>query len=360
MAMFLSMLALLLPVLAADAENADVVGAQLPEAVSGPTADAPVDDQETKPPSVPQMPPLQPTITGAPPTMRSPQQRIITNYWRHLNDILSAEAAKSPRDERRMNVRHPPPRGFPFDALQHLTCPDLLRAATEGIREARRGGAGKSPEEIDLQVAVNVATALEYYPLLAAYEEDLIPLFHLIENVATDPVMRIFLIRRCVAGFAPPSLFSLYLQDGVQRNRQECRRFLLKLATDPLENPAVQIAAMEVCYAFLYEEFCEVLAKDVAAIEWAAARNVPVTPLILKAEDGPKPASITQVGLDRIGLYMQDFAAGLVRLLEPGANRPPEIHEAVRALARRMDQEFPLKDPSVIQHTLAAAADPNS
>ncbi|HEX73484.1 MAG TPA: hypothetical protein ENN65_09240 [Candidatus Hydrogenedentes bacterium] len=358
--MFFSMLALMLSVLAADAENADTVGSHLTEAVSGPATDAPAADQETKPASVPQMPPLQPAITGAPATMRSPQHRIITNYWRHLNDILSAEAAKPPRDERRMNVRYPPPRSFPFDALQHLTCRDLLRAAHEGIREARRGDARRSSEEIDLQVAVNVATALEYYPLLAAYEEDLIPLFHHIENVATDPVMRVFLIRRCVAGVAPQSLFSLYLQEGVQRNRQECRRFLLKLATDPLENPAVQIAAMEVCYEFLHEEFCEALAKDVAAIEWAAARNVPVTPLILKAEDAPNPASITQVGLDRVGSYMQDFAAALVRLLDPSANRPPEVHEAVRALARRMDQEFPLKDPSVIQHALAAAADANS
>ncbi len=357
--MFSGMLALMLSVVAAETGNVNVVEPPATETVGGPASEAPAGAQATSPAPAMPMPPLQMPVTGAPATMRSAQHRVITNYWRHLNDILSAEAAKPQRDDRRMNVRHPPPRSFPFEALQHLTCRDLLRAAHEGIREARRASAGKPSAETDHQVEINVATALEYYPLLAANEEDFTPLLHHIENIATDPVMRVFLIRRCVPGLVPQSQLAIYLQEGVQRNRQEVQRLLLKLATDPTEYAAVQMAAMEVCYLFLYEEYRGVLAKDVAVIEWAAARNVPVTPRMLKAEDAPEPASVTQVGLDRIGSYMQDFAAALVRLLEPGANRPPEVHEAVRTLARRMEQEFPLKDPSVLQ-TALAVADANS
>lgn len=351
------MFRILLPVLlAALLASAEDTGAPAPPVAAIADAIGPETTTNAEPESAP-APATPPTVSGAPSSARTYSQRVITNYWHHINDILSTEAAKPPRDERRMTLRNPPPRTFPFDAFQHLECRDLLRATDEGIREARRGSTGRTPEAVDRQVMVNAATALEYYPLLATKDDDAKPLFTRMENVAVDPILRVYLIERCVMGLAPQSLIASYLQENAVRNRHDVRTFLIKLATDPMEVPVVQIAAMKAAYRFLCDEFTEPLAKEASVNEWAAFHNLPVSPAILKAPDPPAVSLDTQAVLDRAAGHMQSLAAGLAALLQPSANRPPQVHDTARALLAQINQEFPLPDPAAISAALEPAPD---
>ena len=78
-------------------------------------------------------------ISGAPVRRPGEPPEVITDYWRHINDILAGEAARRDRYDRAPAGKYPPPRSFAFDSFQHLKASDLMRAV---VGRCPRGAEG--------------------------------------------------------------------------------------------------------------------------------------------------------------------------------------------------------------------------
>ncbi len=287
-----------------------------------------------------------PGVTGAPAAARRPweQQEIITDYWRHINEILASEAARRERYDRAPTGKYPPPRSFAFDNFQHLKSSDLLRAVNEGIREARKAGQNKPPAEVDHQVKVNVNLTFEYYPMLVSSDADFKSLLYPIQDMGADPMYRVFLIERAAPGVVERSLFSDYFQDNVRQERPELKRLLIKVCGDPIERADVQLAALDAYHALLLDEYSEAMNKDLSIRDYAAKSGKAIAPKLLLEPGDFVPGPDTMATFDRLATGFEDFVAVLGKLMEPNNSRPAEVKLAARRHIERIYGEMHLKD----------------
>jgi len=282
---------------------------------------------------------------------------LILNYWTHLNEILQSEQAR-----RRTRTMRPTGEfivriGFPFDNLAHLRAKHLLRAANEGAAAARTAAWGRPEAEARGAAYVNIATALEYYPLLAAGDDDFMPLLYLMGNDREDPVLRLFLISRTVPGLAPPSLFSRYFQEQIGRmDPFKFREYLAKPASHPLEDPEVQVVAIQALYAFNVNNYTAILRRDPKIAAWARGVREPVTPSILLREDAPALSGDTAYLAADMNSHFASMARDLANHLKPGSNRPPAVRAVAREYLQRIYDEIPLEDRAAVKALLDAAA----
>ncbi len=300
---------------------APVAAAESPIPAPAQSAGAPA------PQAVPVSPPA-----NAGPAMAAPVQpdapQIITNYWQHINELLAMEAARRTKYDLKVKAKYPPPRTYPFDAFQHLKAKDLLRAADEGILAAREKTGIRQDEEVEHQAEVNVNTALEYYPLLAAEESDFTELRYRIQ--ASDPVMQIYLLRRIVPGLANQSLLSEYLQENARRQREEVRKTLLKICGDIMANEKVQCVAFDAAYRFLLEEYLDVYRKDPSVAAYEKQNGKPAPAKLALESGGIQLAPDTLAALEPVGVGFHAYVDALAGQLSPSAGRPTGVWVAAR------------------------------
>ena len=281
-----------------------------------------------------------------------PKALVFKLYWSHVQAILRAEEAR-PKPNRDVQLRYPPPRKFAFDAFRHLSTKDLIIAAQQGVISAQKRSGRMTPQEENRQVAANIRDALEYYPLLAENDDDLVNLLHVIENPSSEPGMRIYLIERCATGMAPPNLLSMYLQDHLRTRQRKMQKILLEIlsggATVP---PEVQLVAMEALYRFLHDQYMEVLLMDPAVKERAEQTGNAITPRFLREEEGLLSARNTSILLTRLNQTFQDVACAYTALLNPAIPRSAAFKDEVRRQVRRIVEEIPIPNPAIVEELL--------
>ncbi|HNR33430.1 MAG TPA: hypothetical protein PKI11_21245 [Candidatus Hydrogenedentes bacterium] len=331
------------------------VAAEVPDpAKPPPSAFAP-------PPSSPFAGPARQAPPVAPPPATSSEERIILNYWTHLNEILQNESLRRSVLTARPGGRYVPRKMYPFENIQHLRGRDLLRAVREGIAEARAATWGKSPEEVTLQIRRNIVTALEYYPLIAVDDRDLKPLLYALAEPNEEDELRLYLLRCSVPGTMRPSLFALYFQDALAHNSEELRKYLGGIVEHAAEKPRVQCAAIEAYFHFLTRAYAHVLKKDSAVAAFAEARGEVLRPEVLFAEGAPQPkGDVGRLLRDHDAQWL-GFARTLAGYADANSGRAPELRETARAYLERIYAELPLSnrdDVKALLDRLASAPTP--
>jgi Arc/MetJ family transcription regulator len=289
----------------------------------------------------------------AQPPAADAQPQIITNYWRYVSNILDREEAKAnvPPPTAR-SLRYPPTREFPFDALRDLTAKDLVRAAKEGLQQARQSNQGQPPDVVARAAEANMQRALEYFPVLAENDQALDLLLGPIAAEKDDPLLRIFLIRRCAPGLAPPSLFSLYFQDTVARNQGQVKDLLTQTVGRMTELAEVKLPAMDALYAYLEIGYQRVFEKDVALKEFAQAQGMPITPALLNAPGAPAASPETQASLTACERQSQEFIVLMRKQLEDDKTQSPDLQRRAREFLERISREFPLSNQETVKALL--------
>lgn len=286
-----------------------------------------------------------PTQAPAPPD--SP----ITNYWVHLNDLLRAELAK-PARRTDPNTALPPPRQLPFEAIAELRARDLVRAANEGLREARHRMRDRPAAEIERQALANIHFCLEYFPLLAQRDEDLQPLLYVMEDPRADPLFRIYLFERMSPGRAPVSLFGDFLQDRVRREPLATSRIMRTIGANLFEPGRPQAAAIAAWYAFELDLFNRWLRALPEVADHEAATGVAVSPASLRGGQDPTLTDASRAALARRLEVFTGMVDALAPHLDPANNRPPEVQAEVRRTVLRILTDLPLENPAPIRALL--------
>ncbi|MFP4502540.1 MAG: hypothetical protein ACLFTT_16210 [Candidatus Hydrogenedentota bacterium] len=281
-------------------------------------------------------------------------KKVIVNYWTHIQKILESEDVRANRRTMRPSGEVLVRVSYPFDHLMHLKPKHLLRAAHEGVDAARTAAWGRSPEAAHRQAYENVAMALEYYPLLAGNDQDVLDLLYAMARRANDPVLRTFLVNRTVSGLAPDSLFARYLRDEVTAMApQKFRNYLYKPATAPDEDPMVQMAAIRALYRYDYAYQGRVLMLAPEFQVYARRHDLLPEPAMLLRPGAPEPSGDTARMMSTLETRWLDTAQDLAKHLEPERGRPAAVRALVRETLGRIRQEAPLEEPAAIDDLLA-------
>jgi hypothetical protein len=306
-------------------------------------------------PSAPGIPGAEPPkagVTGAPSRPFPPDEKKITNYWKHIDEILRQEMARRAQERVNAASKFPPPRDFVFDSLEHLKAADLLRATNEAARAARRTPNLK-PEIANQAVEGNITRTLEYYPLLFTSDEDVSMLSQYVGDLSRDPVLRQFLIRRSATGLAPKSLFGDFFQDRIRRSHEDYEKTLLNIIGNFNDQAAIQVSAMEALYLLVRSEYQQYLAKD-AAIAAMRAVGKPITPRTIAEANPPGLTPETQAALGRATATLQACANNLMLYFDPDKKFAPEARLAARRYLERITADIILKDEEAVKEALAA------
>ncbi len=278
-------------------------------------------------------------VTSAP----AQDENVIVNYWQHIQEIAKEEARKKP-PVMPSNSKYVPPQRFPFEAYRHLKAKDLLRAAREGVEEARRLNYGKPKEVVDHRCLSNVQFALEYYPLLARDVNDANALIEAMEQPNDDIVLRTFLLQSSAAGPESASLLSTYMFENFVKTESTYKSKLLKMIPsilDPTDAPAL---AAESLYAFLVQEYRMRLKADPQITQFAKDAQKELVPMILREQGCPKPASRTSVYLKELDRDFDALLNVLKRVLDPKGNYTDARRSTARQIVSKIFKEIPLND----------------
>jgi len=288
-------------------------------------------------------------IVAAPPAVSGDayEDHVIVSYWKHVSEILQQEMQQMPQRPA-ANLRYPPPRRFLFESLEHLRAEDLLRAAQEGMRAARRSMKDQSLDEVNREVEARIAMVLDFYPVLAADDEDRIRLLNVMSQSNEDPILRAFLVRRCMPGLADLSPLSDYLQKRPTREIDEMMERLVTIGTDIAEQPAVQIVAIEASYQWLVREYTAALEKDPGVVKYANSAGVPITPAIMSRDDHPRLNSRTSIRIVQLARKAKEMAQGYAAQWSPDRMRSPEVKRTVYRFIERICAEIPFEDSAAI------------
>ena len=292
---------------------------------------------------------------------------VIVNYWKHVKYLHDLEAAKPPPSPDAAEMRYPPTRTFPFEALDHLEPEDLIRAAQEGVAEAEAQADESTPQKVHYRRAkANVRICLEYYPVIAKGEEAVNLLINVIDSEGRHPAFREFLVHRAAPGMASRSLFAGYFQDTLLRKRTRIRAVLRENIEAPSETPAMQQLAMKGLYYILRYDYTRALEDDAAIVAFArelaqqdtAPAPPEVTPKILMRPGAPEPGEETQRVIDDLAPDFERLVSAVAKRLDPASGYPDEIRRASRTLLVQMLAEIPLPDPAAAQALIEKHAAP--
>ena len=267
---------------------------------------------------------------------------LITDYWQHLNQLLTTGTSREQWRPSTTVSRRPPQRAYRFDALNHLKAQDLLRAAREGVRYAQLAGRDEPVDALERRIEENVQTALEYYPLFVNQDRDYDRLLYLIARESEEPAFRLFLIRRCAPGLANPSLFSDYFIEEGRRNRDKLRKTLLTVADRLFEYPDVLEATMGALYEITCGEYIAAFQSDPNVIALTKERGQPVAPVSLLSSEAPVISAETKAELDRLEWPVREYMDVLSKNIHPDIQRSSEVKLMTRRFLERMHEEIPV------------------
>lgn len=275
------------------------------------------------------------------------EDHVIVSYWKHVSEILQREMDQIPQRPAG-NLRYPPPRRFLFESLEHLQAEDLLRAAREGARAARRSMLNQPPDEVNREVETRIAMVLDFYPVLADDDEDRIRLLDVMSQSNEDAVLRAFLVKRSVPGLTNRSPLADYLQCRPSRELRETRDRLEKIGTDVAEQPAVQVLAIEASFQWLVREYTTALEKDAGVVKFAKSAGIPITPALMLRDDHPKPNTRTATWIAQLTKDAEKMAQGYAAQWSPDRMRSLEVKRAVYRFIDRLCKEIPLENSAAM------------
>lgn len=279
------------------------------------------------------------------------EQKIITNYWRHLVTVLETEKSK-PIKPPKMEVRYPPPKHYPFAALSHLDADDLIRAAQEGAKYARKRNRSRPEEEVARRVRANMRVAFEYYPVLAVDDEDKKNLLLAMERETEDPVLRVYLIESAF-GDVPRSQFATYMREVVKEYRDDVRSLLTRIITVAHEPAEVQMAAMEARYRQAYGLFQAILRRDPNVTHWEQETGETALPEMMRAE--PPPFELEKSTRSVLQRRAGEFDRIVADISKNFQRRAPEALPVKRKgleVIQRIVDVIPLQNPGAAQKLL--------
>ncbi|MCC6144448.1 MAG: hypothetical protein IT368_11640 [Candidatus Hydrogenedentes bacterium] len=288
--------------------------------------------------------------SGAMAQDRPQDRQPITNYWRHILDVIDEQKARQEQLEGTENMVNPPPREYVFDAFAHLSTHDLMRAVKEGIEAAQRETFRKPDAVVKQAIQQNILSALEYYPIVAQDRKDFNPLLYAIENSLDHPQLRLFIIRRLVPGETAPSLFTTYLQQQVAEDPGEIRGALGKITQRPSEDPEVFLAATDALFAIYKDEY-QARLNQIEAVHALAGDQPPALALLQDGAMNGLPDE-AKIKVAEQGVAFNDLVDRMKAILDPFAGYPPGNRIAARKVLERIYNEIPLENRSQIKATL--------
>ncbi len=281
---------------------------------------------------------------------RPDEQKIITNYWRHIQSLLETEWSK-PIKPPRVEVRYPPPKHYPFSAFAHLNAADLITAAQEGAKYARKRNQNKPEEEVARLVRANVRTAFEYYPVLAVDDDDKKRMLTAMERETEDPILRVYLIDSAF-GRTPRSQFASYMQEVVQEFSDDTREILSRIISVAHEPALVQTAAIEARYAQAYGAFQEILRRDPNVQRFEEETGTTATPQMLLGESPFTLERSTQLVLQRRSGDFDRLIADMGTNLERRSAETLPVKRKVLEVIQRALDTVPLQNPDAARAML--------
>ncbi len=306
----------------------------------------------------------------------APTARTRYPYWQMVNDVVTQIESQPARPISINDGLRTPGQEYPFESFRHLRTSDLLRAAREGATVARQQeGLGKSPVEVDQLVLKNILIALEYLPLIIKENPDSPPqssakmhftdsppskgdlddLFIIIKNRDDDPVLRCFLLERTVAGFAPPSLFSISLPLYIRSRDQEFRDILSFVASHPGEDPVVQVLAIDVFMKYILDQY-ETAFKNDPKVKTMLEAGQPLTYTAAVDVDSLGLSSETFAELRRLGVRMSLFAEAIAGHIGEGSVRDEKVKARTKEALEFMRDNLAGVDKAVLAEYLAGNA----
>lgn len=281
------------------------------------------------------------------------ERRVITNYWRHINELVEEERAKRARARTMDHVTNAPPRRYVFEAFEEFKPREIMRAVNEGIEAARRANFGQ-PDEVVLAAQIaNVMFALEYYPLVARDPRDFATLFHAMENPLENPALRLFLLDCVAPGIAPDSLFTRYFQDRIGENPEEVRKMLDRILGRPHDTPRAVARALEISYALTKQDFTAKLGEIEGAAQFAADQGAALSPEFLLAHSGAMPEDL-RIAVSEAATVFNELLSRIQAILDPFGPFVPEVRHAARGVLERMHDELPLENRRRLAQLLEA------
>ena len=279
------------------------------------------------------------------------EQKIITNYWRHVLMLIQTQEAKPIRPPK-MELRYPPPKHYPFAALSHLDADDLVRAAQEGAKYARKRNKRKPADEVARQVRANVRVAFEYYPVLAVSDKDKENLLRAMERETEDPVLRTYVLESAF-GHVPQSQFAAYAQEVADEYHHEVSKLLTRIIMVAHEPPQVQVAAMEARYTQAYRAYQEILRRDPDVVHWEQETGKTATPEMMVAEAPPFDLQrSTRLVLKRRSAEFDRLIADISTNFERRAPEALPVKQKGYEIIQRIVETGPLQNPDRAQALL--------
>ena len=290
----------------------------------------------------------------------APAEKPISNFWVHLTEILDAEEAK-PLTAADPGARFPPPRAYVFDAIAHIRPAELVRAATEGIRDARQKLYNQPEEIVDRQCRENIQRCLEYYPLLVTRENDLQPLLAVLEDPRAEPELRLYLLERVTPGVVPRSNFGDYFQEVLRRDPDRVNKVFEEVVSSLQENEKSLRTSMDAWYRYGYLDYAAWFQSDPNVVAYAAAHGGDA-PRPIQVRDTPEltvaPANQAEFA-ERTRLFVR-MATAMSAQLNPAVNRPEPIKAAAVTSIEKMLAEIPFENPEEVRALLSPTSAPVS
>lgn len=287
----------------------------------------------------------------------APESKPITNFWLHLNEILAAEEAK-PLTAADPGARFPPPRTFAFDAISHIRPGELVRAATEGIRDARQTLHNQPEALIERQSLENVQRCMEYYPLAVTRDDDILPLLAMLEDPRAEPVLRNFLLARVTPGVMPRSNFGDYFQDALRRDPERVNKVFEQVVSSTAESEASLRTAMDAWYRYVYLEYEAWFRQDPSVVAYVASHgDAPVHPIQVRETPELRPSEANAAAFAERTEAFARMAAAMATQLNPALNRPKAIKAVAVTAIEKMLAEIPFEKPEDVRALLTPSED---
>jgi len=257
-------------------------------------------------------------------------------------------------DKQTPSLYQPDP-ATPYAVAREFTFDDLLTVQPERLLQGVEYVLVKygPPTEAEAQAAYirsmneRLNALFEYYPLLARTPDDLDRLLRVIDDGRQPPVLRNFLMRRCVPGLAGRSAFGEYLQ-GMLQGDEEFDGRLSRIIENPTELPEVQAVAVEALGASIAAFYAHALAADPLVRDSVKQGNPAPSVQMLKTSPDTVPLSRrTQLILERKHTDVGRVAE-MLAVVGADPNRDSMLRRTADALVQVMVRDYPIPNEAAL------------
>ena len=258
----------------------------------------------------------------------------VEDIYEYILKQLQEDAAKQ-EEYRKQLERDPNFRGYrpyTYSLLSHLSTEDLLYGATQGgLAAIREAGPNAPAEQVAAMAEANIQRVMELFPMLTG---DLVAGETLLKKMTIagrKDHMQLFILKRCVPGYANDSLFAAYMQDEVQRNRTAFVNALDLICQDVFADTPVLLLALELYAKANEEDYVKDFERDAG---YAALRAQGIEGLTPKLALETPEYHAMLANPDRFKDTLAEVRKRIAQQLDPALQRAePVVELATRLLA---------------------------